>query len=667
MAIFCSRFFSMLYLLCAITAHTGLSIDRRHLDPLSEDEILVSSMVLKKAGLLGNGWYMQHLALDEPEKTSLYGPPFLKKLPRKALAVVLNHKQALTYECFINLSTKTLTMKKAVIKGQPGFMPVEAELLEQAIKKDPRWQEAMRKRGFNDFNQIYIEYWAPGDLRLTKNTNNHRVFRNIFYFKGSGNNPYSRPIEGISTLTDLNDNMKVTVIDSGIVPLTPRMGEIFSDDKAKAEPSNFHPENTSIIITGHQITWKNFHFHASIHPREGLVISALSFIEDKEPRPILHRASLAEMVVPYGDIHEQWYWKAAFDEGEYSIGSLTTPLKMGVHAPKDAHYRQATLADNHGGIVRIPRALAIFERHAGPLWSHYDSHTQKLAAIANKELVVLHMFTVGNYDYGVEWIFREDGSIKVKLLLTGILAVKGTDLTYCARCQNSTDLINSPENFGTLVDNHLLGVSHQHFFTFRLDFAIDGFNNQVAEMDFKPISEKASNPYGNAFILRKEIITKEKLSGRMTRNDIGRRWLIYNPNQKNRLGHFSGYMLMPSSNIMPLAKDGHFLERAPFLTRSLWVTRYHKGEVYPAGDYPNQGQKDGIITWIERDASLLNTDVVVWYNLGINHLPHAEEWPIMPVSEASFMLKPAGFFDRNHTALKETTGKIPITLSNQHK
>jgi hypothetical protein len=42
-------------------------------------------------------------------------------------------------------------------------------------------------------------------------------------------------------------------------------------------------------------------------------------------------------------------------------------------------------------------------------------------------------------------------------------------------------------------------------------------------------------------------------------------------------------------------------------------------------------------------------DVVLWHTFGLTHFPRPEDWPVMPVDYTGFVLKPAGFFDRNPT------------------
>ncbi|ODM87557.1 Copper amine oxidase 1 [Orchesella cincta] len=43
----------------------------------------------------------------------------------------------------------------------------------------------------------------------------------------------------------------------------------------------------------------------------------------------------------------------------------------------------------------------------------------------------------------------------------------------------------------------------------------------------------------------------------------------------------------------------------------------------------------------------LNTDVVLWHNFGLSHVPRVEDFPVMPVEHVSIMLKPYNFFKEN--------------------
>jgi primary-amine oxidase len=56
---------------------------------------------------------------------------------------------------------------------------------------------------------------------------------------------------------------------------------------------------------------------------------------------------------------------------------------------------------------------------------------------------------------------------------------------------------------------------------------------------------------------------------------------------------------------------------------------------------------DGLPAWTQAKRSIENRDIVLWYTMGITHIPRPEDWPVMPVHTASFKLVPSGFFVQN--------------------
>jgi Cu2+-containing amine oxidase len=86
------------------------------------------------------------------------------------------------------------------------------------------------------------------------------------------------------------------------------------------------------------------------HPR-------LRYQDKGRARPILYRASLTEMVVPYGDPQPQQVRKNAFDVGEYGMGMCANSLRLGCDCLGYIKYLDAHLCDSRGG------ALTIQERH----------------------------------------------------------------------------------------------------------------------------------------------------------------------------------------------------------------------------------------------------------------------------------------------------------------
>jgi primary-amine oxidase len=126
-------------------------------------------------------------------------------------------------------------------------------------------------------------------------------------------------------------------------------------------------------------------------------------------------------------------------------------------------------------------------------------------------------------------------------------------------------------------------------------------------------------------------------------------WRVINPSVKNPLGYPVGYQIMPGDNAMSLlSPDDYPQRRAGFTDYQIWVTPYRDDERYAAGDYPNQSKGgDGLPAWTKADRKIENTDIVLWYTMGFHHVPHSEDWPVMPTMWHEFELRPYNFFSRN--------------------
>jgi primary-amine oxidase len=168
-------------------------------------------------------------------------------------------------------------------------------------------------------------------------------------------------------------------------------------------------------------------------------------------------------------------------------------------------------------------------------------------------------------------------------------------------------------------------------------------------MDTRRAPPGPMNPAGNAFLMTDTMLASERAARRDLNLAASRKWKVIQPAARNSLGRPPGYLLFPVENSLPYAAPGSAIRRrAGFLDHHLWATRYDPAERYAAGAYVNQSRDgDGLPKWTDDDAPLGNGDLVLWYTLGVTHLPRPEEWPVMPVHPAGFRLLPADFFDRN--------------------
>lgn len=74
-------------------------------------------------------------------------------------------------------------------------------------------------------------------------------------------------------------------------------------------------------------------------------------------------------------------------------------------------------------------------------------------------------------------------------------------------------------------------------------------------------------------------------------------------------------------------------------------------QLYPAGRHVPQTSGEpsrGIPEWIaDGDATIENTDIVLWHTFGITHFPSPEDFPVMPAEPMTLLLRPRNFFSRN--------------------
>ena len=616
------------------------------LDPLSKEELAEAVRVLKAEGKAGPAARFPLIALEEPPKEDVWRFTPGDPLRRRAFAVVYDWQAHRTAEAVVDLGDRTLVSWHERPGVQPPFHGEDNRIAHEVVRADPRWREAIRRRGIEDPDEVLFDLWGPGpDLRPEEQ--GHRTVRVICFDRGRAHNPYARPIEGLVVSVDL-EAKKVTRVQDSDAP-TPKATADFdakSVGPMREGPKPLRitqPAGPSFTLRGREVRWQNWRFRFSLHPREGLVLSTVALEDHGRPRPILYRASLSEMVVPYGDPSPAWSFRNAFDEGEYAIGSGANTLEPGTDCPENATFFDATFLSDDGATFRdVPRAVALFERDGGLLWK-YAGHGGGNESRRARQLVLTSYTTLGNYTYGFEWIFHQDGALELGVLHTGIMLVKAVDTAMASGHGGGDD------PFGHAVASGLVAVHHQHLFNFRLDLDVDGTANSVVELATEALPEGPENPDGNAFVMKETVLCSEREARRTLDLASGRKWKVINPSVKNALGHPVGYVLMPGENTVPYALPGSSIRRrAGFLEAHLWATRHDPAQMYAAGSYPNLDPGgDGLPRWTEADRTLVGQDVVLWYTLGLTHTPRPEEWPVMTSRRIGFVLAPCGFFSKN--------------------
>ena len=151
-----------------------------------------------------------------------------------------------------------------------------------------------------------------------------------------------------------------------------------------------------------------------LHGARGPGAYQISYTDGERERPIIYRASFAEIIVPYSDPSPGSYRKCAFDIGEYGIGLCANSLELGCDCLGEIRYFDAELCDDRGDPLTVRNAICLHEEDFGLLWKHYDAGTGHAETRRMRRLVVSFIVTIGNYDYAFYWYLYLDGRSRPK-------------------------------------------------------------------------------------------------------------------------------------------------------------------------------------------------------------------------------------------------------------
>lgn len=636
---------------------------------LTAEEIRTVTAALRRAGLLPPGSRVSQVALDEPDRATLAAAEAGGAARRGARAVVVPGPEPSVVEAEVSLPDGEVTASRVVPGVRPPLSFEESLHAIEALRAHPDWQAAMRRRGIEDLDRVQIDPWPAGSLG-DPHEEGRRLCRCVSYWREAPeDNPYARPVEGVIGFVDMGRAEVLQVADHGVVPLPPGRGRYRAADVAHRPPlAPLHitqPDGPGFTVDGNLVTFGPWSMRVTMHPVEGLVLHQVAYRDGGRRRGVLHRASVSEMVVPYGDPGPLHGWKSAFDAGEWGLGRMTTSLALGCDCLGEIRYLDAAFVTEQGDAYVVPNAVCLHEEDYGILWKHVDHLGAGQEVRRSRRLVVSNVATVGNYDYGFFWYFYLDGTIQLEVKLTGVLSTMAVPPDAAgpdgpgaepAAGGGGGDARGGPGGDGDAarawavpVAAQLAAPVHQHLFCARLHMDLDGGPATVVEVDTVPEPAGPDNPWGNGFAVVDRPLTSEAEARRRADPLRGRAWHVRSSASRNALGRPTAYKLVPgASPLLLAAADSPVGRRAGFATEHLWVTPFHPDERRAAGDYPNQNpDADGLPRYTAADRPLVDADVVLWHTFGATHVPRPEDWPVMPVEYTGFHLAPVGFFDGN--------------------
>ena len=294
----------------------------------------------------------------------------------------------------------------------------------------------------------------------------------------------------------------------------------------------------------------------------------------------------------------------------------------------------------------------MFERTIGdPAWRHFEVFAQSESTFVpaegrpDTELVVRSASVVGNYDYLLDYRFRQNGEIVIMIGATGQDAVKGVASTSMQDATAAADTAH-----GTLVAPNLVAPFHDHYFNFRLDFDVDGPINHPAVLEVVAGEPAPDSPRRSFWTVERSAPASE-LEARYTLSAMAPKYfLVANEAERTRLGHHPAYMIHHGSvayGPFDYAADPP-MKRNASIEHTIWNTVHDPAQRYAGGEFPMQSDgSDTLAEWVAADRPLQGTDVVTWFTAGFHHIPRAEDWPVMSTDWKTIHIRPHNFFTQN--------------------
>ncbi|MEM3063075.1 MAG: hypothetical protein QW303_06005 [Nitrososphaerota archaeon] len=512
-------------------------------------------------------------------------------------------------------------------------------------------------------------------------------------------------IDGLIVLVNSTDKSIYKVIDEYVAPL-PKVVHDPITPIPIARPLNpiIHSQaNPSYMIDGNEVTWHNWKFRFSWHPRTGVQLYNIGYTVDggRNYRSILYKLSIDESGAYY-NVDEPIFVRSlvSYDSDAYPLLSRVRPLIPGLDVPAYATFFDIPIVLPDGNIELRPNAFAIYEQIGEVIYrarNPTNCDQSCITYVGSDQNQVL--FPPGEC-LGSEFKCNNSGSrdqeLCVRFYFSGIIYLWMYTFVFSTSGRIRVDidvsaraLYNVSQNdtlWSSLITKNRNAFNHTHYWNIRADFDIDGVRNTVVEenqysSDLGCCKDKTKccckksklnklDTCGQTVFIEETILESEKKAVRDHDFQTNRSWIVVNDNVKNRLGKSVGYAIIPQFNIgKSLASNSswphmHF----SFLKHHLHVTKYNDTEQYAGGNFPLMACHDvGIGKYIEDDENLVNEDIVVWYTIIFSHVPHSEDMPFVITKKLSVLFEPHNFFEFNpSTALGELEHPVLIQPNLNH-
>ncbi|EEY66177.1 copper amine oxidase, putative [Phytophthora infestans T30-4] len=290
----------------APSAHPLCKDIKHPLDPVTADEVRTVKQVLADAGYSSPEMRYAYVMLFEPDHATLdkfFEAGQLTEIPREIGVLVLDQTTNVTRDFVVDVVARRIVKEVELDPKTDGQIPILDQDYwdgDSICKADPDYIAALAKRGITDLDMVRGEQFSAGVFGYEGEEGN-RMIRVLSFLKVEITHAmYGHPIDGLVAHADLTNRKVLKLVDTGYTHIPMESGDYL-------DPKITGPMRTDM---------KPLH----IKQPQGLTLHDISFNDRGRKRKILNRASVSEMVVPYGEPSPTHDWQNYFDAGEYQFG-----------------------------------------------------------------------------------------------------------------------------------------------------------------------------------------------------------------------------------------------------------------------------------------------------------------------------------------------------------
>lgn len=412
-------------------------------------------------------------------------------------------------------------------------------------------------------------------------------------------------------------------------------------------PTQVAPSGSRFYVnaTENFVKWMDFEFYTSFSRDTGLRLCDIKY----KGQRIIYELGLQEALAHYAG-NDPVQSGTSYLDSFYGFGPFSFQVVKGYDCPSYATYLNSTWFRAEVLHTHID-SICLFEQDAEyPIQRH--STSKYISVTKNIFFTVRNVCTVGNYDYMFSYEFYVDGSIHIEVRASGYIRA-----AYWAK----------NHDYGYHIHDALSGSMHDHVLNYKVDFDILGTENTMVTTKNVPVSQvypwSAGKPR-NTMKIERGVVASEDESKLFWGYNGQTQFKVVNIDETNPYGEWRGYRILPSEGTIHLTvqNSSNLVNAANWATHDIYVTKQKDTEPRSAHPYNSQDVANPMVNFNDffDGDNLTQTDIVVWFNLGMHHLPHTGDLPntVFSTAHSGMQIMPLNYLLGDPS--RETTSQVRI-------